>query len=61
MSLMFAGMETVFKTSSSLFNLANPALVMGIFSMNLLLPVVFQAASRGAGVNDPPDLPPRER
>src|SRR3989339_1083036 len=37
MSLIFAGMETVFKTSNSPFNLANPALVMGIFPMNLLL------------------------
>jgi hypothetical protein len=34
-------METVFKVSSSLFNLVNPALVMGIFSMNLLLPLFF--------------------
>src|SRR4030042_2561143 len=38
MSLIFAGMEIVLRTSSSLFNRAKPALVMGIFSINLLLP-----------------------
>jgi hypothetical protein len=40
---MFSGMETVFKTSSSLFIRANPALVMGIFSINPLLPLIFPA------------------
>jgi hypothetical protein len=55
---MFWGMETVFTTSNSRFNLANPALVMGILSIKLLLPPGYSGCL--AGRQYPADRLPHE-